>query len=190
MQPQSWQCDLRAAYSSVTEDLHSIVLIGFMGCGKSSVGRLLARELGWPRFDTDELVAAELGMPITAIFAKLGEKSFREAESSALEKMEGAQPAVIVTGGGIVLRSENVRRLRELGKVFWLTADLDVLQQRLSRRKNRPLLQTPDPAATIGTLLARRETFYKEAADFTIDTSGLDQQQVAQAIRDELRIAR
>lgn len=161
-----------------------------MGSGKSSVGRLLAQELGCPRFDIDELIAAKLGMPITAIFAKLGEEGFREAESSALEKIEGTQPAVIVTGGGIVLRRENVRRLRELGRVFWLKADLDVLQQRLSRRKNRPLLHTPDPAATIGTLLAQRQKFYKEAAEFTVDTSGLDLQQVARAIRDELRIAR
>ncbi len=160
-----------------------------MGSGKSSVGRLLARESGWPRFDIDELIAAKSGMPIRAIFAKLGEEGFREAESSALEKIDGAQPSVIVTGGGIVLRPENVRRLRALGRVVWLTADLDVLRQRLSRRANRPLLQTRDPAATIGALLAHRHKFYEEAAEFTVDTSGLDLQQVAQAIRDELRIA-
>ncbi len=174
----------------MTTPRHSIVLIGFMGSGKSSVGRLLARELGWPRFDIDKLVAAKFGMPITVIFAKLGEESFREAESSALEKLDGAQNSVIVTGGGIVLRPENIRRLRELGRVCWLTADLDVLQKRLSRRKNRPLLQTPDPAKTIADLLVQRRDLYRKAADFTVDTSVLNHEQVAQAIRDELSIPR
>ena len=161
-----------------------------MGSGKSSVGRLLARDLGWPRFDTDELVAAKLRMTIAAIFAQLGEERFREAESDALEKIDGAQPAVIVTGGGIILRPRNSLRLRELGRVCWLTANLDVLQKRLSRRKNRPLLQTRDPAASIARLLEQRQKLYEEAADFKVDTSELNHQQVAQAIRNELRIAR
>lgn len=179
-----------AAYSGVTETQSSIVLIGFMGSGKSSVGRLLARELGWPRFDTDELVAQQLGMPIAAVFAKLGEDTFREAESSALETMDVAQPAVIVTGGGTVLRPGNILRLRELGRVCCLTAGLHVLQKRLFRRKNRPLLQGADPAKTIATLLAQRQKFYREAADFTIDTSELNHEQVARVICDELRVVR
>lgn len=168
----------------------SIVLIGFMGSGKSSVGQLLARDLGWPRVDTDEMVAAKLGMPIAAIFARLGEEGFREAEGAILDTMDGAQPAVIVTGGGTVLRSHNIQRLRELGKIVWLMADLDVLQQRLSRSRNRPLLQTGDPVATIGTLFATRHEFYKQAADFTIDTSGLSLEEVTKAIRNELSVER
>lgn len=159
-----------------------------MGSGKSSVGRLLAPELGWPRFDTDELVRAELGMPIPAIFAQLGEEHFRTAESAVLARIDPAELAVIVTGGGVVLRAENVRRLRELGTVVWLTASLEVLQERLGRRKDRPLLQTLDPAATIAALHGQRQKLYEEAADFTIDTSGIDHRQVARAIRDELRI--
>ncbi|MEO6871147.1 MAG: shikimate kinase, partial [Chthoniobacterales bacterium] len=181
-------CD---APSFVTPALRSIVLIGFMGSGKSSVGRLLARELGWPRFDTDQLVVGELGLRIPEIFVQLGEARFREGETQALANLGTATaPAVIVTGGGIVLRPENVRRLHELGSLVWLQAEPAVLHKRLARRADRPLLQTPDPAATIAQLLAERQRFYAEAADFAIDTSRLDHGQVAKAIRDELQIGR
>lgn len=153
-----------------------------MGSGKSSVGRLLARKLSWPRFDTDEMVVAELGLAIPAIFAQLGEARFRDEETAALANLEVGPAAVIVTGGGIVLRPENVRRLQALGTVVWLTAELAVLQERLTRRKDRPLLQTPDPAATIARLLSEREHLYAAASDFAIDTSTLDHEQSAQAI--------
>lgn len=178
------------AYSKVFKEQRSIVLIGFMGSGKSSVGRLLARRLGWPRFDVDELVAAELGRPVPAIFAKWGEARFREAESEVLQKLDPAITAVIGTGGGIVLRPENIVRLRELGTVVWLTAALEIFQERLSRGRNRPLLQTPDPAATIAQLLAQRQEFYEEAADLCIDTTGLDHEAVAQAICDGIHVSR
>ena len=158
-----------------------------MGSGKSSVGRLLARELAWPRFDTDEMIVAELGMPIPAIFAQLGEARFRDEETSALARLEVGRAAVIVTGGGIILRPENVCRLQALGTVVWLTATLAVLQERLARRKNRPLLQTPDPAASIAELLTKRQGLYAAASEITIDTSALDHQQVADAIFAALR---
>ena len=161
-----------------------------MGSGKSSVGRLLAREEDLPMFDTDEMVAAELGMPIPDIFAQLGEERFREMESEVLQKLDGAKVAIIVTGGGIVLRSENVRRLRELGTVVWLRTNLETLRERLSRRQNRPLLQTQNRAETIATLLKERTKFYEEAADFAVDTSGLSHAEVAQAIRNGLQISR
>ena len=159
-----------------------------MGSGKSSVGRLLARKLRWPRFDTDQLVATALGLRITEIFAQLGEARFRDSETAALARLGPTVPAVIVAGGGIVLRPENVRRLHELGTVVWLKADLEVLQERLARRTDRPLLRTPDPKATIALLLAERRSLYAETADFTVDTSQLDHEQVAAAIRDELHI--
>lgn len=153
-----------------------------MGSGKSSVGRRLAQRLGWPRFDTDEMVVEEVGMTIPEIFARTGESRFRDAESAALEKLDPAQRAVVVTGGGIVLRPANISRLHELGTVVWLTAEFEVLRERSSRRKNRPLLQTPDPAATIAKLLAERQKFYEDAADLTVETSRLDHAQVAEEI--------
>jgi shikimate kinase len=174
----------------VSERQRSIVLIGFMGSGKSSVGRLLARQQNLSVFDTDEMVAAECGMAIPAIFRQLGEERFRQGESDVLRKLNPSKAAIIVTGGGIVLRAENVRRLRELGTVVWLKADLEVLRERLSRRKDRPLLATQNPAETIATLLEERTKFYEEAADFAVDTSHLSQEEVAQAIRDELQVTR
>ncbi len=161
-----------------------------MGSGKSSVGRLLARQSGWPRLEIDEMVEKDLGMSINQIFAQLGEGEFRQAETDVLQKLGSGEPVIIVTGGGIVLRPENIERLRELGTVVWLKADLETLRGRLARRKNRPLLQTENPAATIATLLEERKNIYEEAADFVVDTSGLDLQEVAQANRDGLHIIR
>ena len=168
----------------------SIVLIGFMGTGKSSVGRQLARATGWPRFDTDQMIATALGMPITKIFSRLGEDRFREEERAILEQLDAAQPSIIVTGGGVVLQAENIERLRELGTIVCLTADLPTLLERLARRSHRPLLQTEDRLATIRTLLLEREPLYREAANFTIDTSALSHDQVAQLIEDSLALAR
>src|SRR3954454_2249825 len=94
---------------------HGIVLIGFMGAGKSSVGRTLARMSGRPRFDTDEMIAARFGLTISDIFEQRGEEGFRDAESEALEELSIETDSIIVTGGGIVLRQRNTARLRELG---------------------------------------------------------------------------
>ena len=167
----------------------SIVLIGFMGTGKSAVGRLLASQEGWPRFDTDEMIATALKLPISEIFTRLGEEQFREEETAVLLKLEVVQPSIIVTGGGAVMRPGNVARLRELGSVVCLTADQPTLLERLARRSNRPLLQTENPAETMRTLLREREPFYRKAADFTIDTSWLNHDQVAQSIRDVLALS-
>src|SRR3954462_499542 len=101
----------------------AIVLIGFMGARKSSVGRTLARITGRRRFDTDEMIATRFGLTITQIFEKRGEERFRDAESEALEELSGEADAIIVTGGGIVVRQTNTARLRELGSVIFLTAD-------------------------------------------------------------------
>jgi shikimate kinase len=178
--------DILQYNSGVSSANRSIVLIGFMGTGKSAVGRLLASQEGWPRFDTDEMIATALKMPISKIFARLGEEQFREEETALLEKLEVVQPSIIVTGGGAVMRTKNVTRLRELGRVVCLTADPATLLERLGRRSDRPLLQTENPAETMQSLLREREPFYHEAADFTVDTSALSHKQVAQSIRDAL----
>jgi shikimate kinase len=161
---------------------HAIVLIGFMGAGKSSVGRTLARTTGRPRFDTDEMIAARFGLTISEIFEKRGEESFRDAESDALEELSIETDAIIVTGGGIVLRETNTARLRELGAVVYLSADEETLFRRISRRPTRPLLQTADPRATMKELLAGRLPLYRAAADVEVDTSGLTHDEVARRI--------
>ncbi|CAN5425235.1 shikimate kinase [soil metagenome] len=171
------------------EAKRSIVLIGFMGTGKSSIGRLLAAERGWARFDTDEMVATALGLPISEIFAQLGEARFREEESTVLQSLAPEPPSIIVTGGGAVLRPANVARMRALGTVVCLAADEATLLRRLARRSNRPLLQNRNLTEAVPALLREREPHYLEAADFTIETSSLTYEQVAQSIRDHLALA-
>ena len=164
----------------------SIVLIGFMGTGKSSVGRRLEQAIGCRRFDTDQMITKALGMPIEQIFSELGEARFRDEESAVLQRLAGETRAIIVTGGGVVLRPENVARLRALGTVVCLTADLPTLLARLARRSDRPLLRTENRAETVRTLLSEREPIYREAAELTIDTTSLSHDEVAQSIQDSL----
>lgn len=161
---------------------HSIVLIGFMGAGKSSTGRALARITGLPCFDTDEIVATQFGLPVAEIFSAFGEEKFRDTETEALRQFSRQTPAIIVTGGGIVLRPENVSLLRELGKVVSLEADEETLFRRISRRAHRPLLQTQDPRRTLAELLLVRKPLYRAAADVRLDTSRLTHDEVADAI--------
>lgn len=159
----------------------AIVLIGFMGTGKSSVGRTLAARLQLPRYDTDELVSKRLGMSVADVFANLGETKFREAETQVLHELRTDAEAVIVTGGGVVLKPENVEHLRRLGVLVNLTCDESALFERLSRRI-RPLLQTENPRATMCELMRVREPLYRAAADFHIDTSELTHEQVADEV--------
>ena len=160
----------------------SIVLIGFMGAGKSSTGKALAQKTGLPRFDTDEIVSTRFGLSVTEIFARFGEEKFRDAETEALGQLSEAASAIIVTGGGIVLRPENVKLLRELGKVVSLEADAETLFSRISRRTTRPLLKTENPRETLVELLRIREPLYRGAADVRLDTSRLTHDEVADAI--------
>lgn len=160
----------------------SIVLIGFMGAGKSSIGKALARKTGLPHFDTDEIVSTRFGLSVTEIFVRFGEEEFRAAETEALGQLSEASPAIIVTGGGIVLRPENVKMLRKLGRVVSLEADEETLFRRISRRATRPLLQTKNPRATLVELFRVRDPLYRAAADVRLDTSRLTPDEVAEAI--------
>ena len=160
----------------------SIVLIGFMGAGKSSVGRALARMTGLPRFDTDELVAKRVGLSIPEIFAAHGEQAFRDAESAALRDLGDKDPAIVVTGGGAILPAGNREVLRKLGPVIFLAADDETLFERISRRPTRPLLQTENPRATAAQLLRERLPLYREIADAEVDTTALTHDEVARKI--------
>lgn len=161
---------------------NALVLIGFMGAGKSSAGRAVAQKLRLPRFDTDEMVATKLGLSIPDIFREFGEAHFRDAETDALRELNGTSEAVIVTGGGIVLREENVHELQRLGTIVHLHAREQVIFERVSRRSTRPLLQTENPRAAVAHLLSTRAPLYRAAADAEIDTSDLTQQEVAEAV--------
>jgi shikimate kinase len=150
-----------------------------MGAGKSSVGRCLQRQLQLPRFDTDELLAAKFGKPVGEVLRDLGEQQFRDAETAVLRELRIDEIAIVVTGGGIVLRDENVALLRALGTTVWLTADEETLYRRVSKRATRPLLQTADPRSTISEMLRTREPLYAAAADVVIDTSNRSHEEVA-----------
>ena len=159
----------------------SIVLIGMMGAGKSSIGRWLQRRTGLDLLDTDEIAAAKLGLSIPEIFAKHGEEKFREVETAALRDLP-SKPAIIVTGGGIVLRKANIDLLKQLGTIVWLDAEESILFERATRRGNRPLLQTENPRAAFSQLLEARKPLYAKIAEVRIDTSRLGHDEVAGAI--------
>ena len=160
----------------------SIVLIGMMGAGKSSVGRCLQRRTGLARFDTDEIVSSKFGLSIPEIFSTHGERRFREVEAQALVELAAGEATIIVTGGGIVLRQENVDLLKQLGTIVWLDADEETLFERASRRSNRPLLQTEDPRTTFSEMVRARAPLYAKVADIRIDTSALTHDEVADVI--------
>ena len=161
-------CDYRA---DVNAGDNAIALIGFMGAGKSAVGREFSRRTGWPRHDTDEMIREQFGISIPDIFARHGEQAFRAAETALLKTLERGLAGIVVTGGGIILREENVRLLRGMGRIIWLDADEAILWQRASRHSTRPLLQTPDPRARFAELLRARLPLYHTAADHRINTS-------------------
>jgi len=162
----------------------NLVLIGFMGSGKSSIGRLLAMKLGFQLVDTDALVVEAAGMQITEIFEWKGEEGFREYESKALTYLADRNPKrmVIATGGGIVTRPSNLPMLHQLGFVVQLTASEEVIFDRVSRNRARPLLHTPDPRETVAQLLAVRAPLYAAAADFTLDSTTKSHLQAADDI--------
>jgi shikimate kinase len=167
----------------------NIVLVGFMGSGKSAIGRSIAKRLGFRFVDTDQLIVQQAGRPIARIFEDSGEESFRDLESQALESLRDLKRCVIATGGGAVLREENRRLLRELGFVACLTASEDVIFARVSRTNKRPLLRTPDPRQTLHDLLTARLPMYEAAAHFTLDTSDLSQADATETVMEEARRA-
>jgi len=169
-------------YSSVSGRRKSIALIGMMGVGKSSVGACLHRRTDLALLDIDEVVASRFQMSIPEIFAEHGEEKFREAETEVLRRMHIEAQTVIVTGGGIVLRKENVQFLKTKTLVVWLDGDEETLFARASRKKNRPLLQTKNPRKSFSEILSARRPLYAKIADIRVNTSVLTDEEVALAI--------
>jgi shikimate kinase len=165
----------------------SIVLIGMMGAGKSTVGECLQRRTGFPRLDTDEIVMSKFRMPISKIFSAHGEDKFRNAETQALQALASDEPVVVVTGGGIILREENSNLLKRLGAVVWLEADEDTLFKRASQTSNRPLLRRKNPKKAFAQMLQTRRPLYARIADIRVDTSVLTDEEVAIAILSKLK---
>jgi shikimate kinase len=146
----------------------SVVLVGMMGVGKSTIGRRLAARLHLPFQDADtEIELAHAGMTIPEIFAAHGEPYFRDGEVRVIARLLDNGSGVLATGGGAFLREETRKRIRDKAVSVWLKADADTILKRVKRRADRPLLQTADPAATIGRLIDERHPVY-ELADVTI----------------------
>lgn len=156
---------------------HPIILIGLMGCGKTTVGKALSKRTGMPLLDTDSIIEEQTGKSIPDIFRLHGESHFRALETALLRYLleQSITPAPIIsTGGGIVVRPENREILRKLGFTVWLNVSVSALLNRTANSVNRPLLQTPDRKATLSRLLAERRDFYRDAAHCRLDTSRMD----------------
>jgi shikimate kinase/nucleoside-diphosphate-sugar epimerase len=178
-----------AASSDPLPRAPNIVLVGLMGSGKSSVGRLVARKLGWELIDTDAVIVREAdGRPIPEIFATEGEMGFRARESAVLRSLLGRRNVVIATGGGIVTQPVNAPILRHLGYVVWLQADPALLARRTAQSNDRPLLQDVDPARKLADLLAVRAPLYRAVADLNIQTGELRMEETAYGVIESARV--
>jgi len=156
-----------------------VVLVGMMGAGKSTVGRRLAARLRLPFLDADSEIETAAGMTIPEIFELHGEPHFRDGEARVIARLLESGPAVLATGGGSFMREETRQRIGNKAVSIWLKADADIIMRRVKRRADRPLLQTADPAATIGRLMTEREPVY-EHADITIASRDVPHEKIVE----------
>ena len=162
--------------------IQNLALVGFMGCGKSTVGRAVAGELGFEFVDTDALVEAEAGLAVSEIFANAGEVAFRKLEREAIANLETRRGLVIATGGGAVTIPENLDSLKRHALVVCLWAGAEALHERTRHQTHRPLLQQENPLEIIRTLLAERAPHYKQA-DVIINTEHRPQRVVVAQVK-------
>ncbi len=161
--------------------MRNIVLCGFMGCGKTTVGIRLAEKRGMTFVDMDAYIEAKAGCSVSEIFARDGEAAFREMENAACLELGAMDDLVISTGGGTVLREDNVQALKKNGMIVWLQVSSMCVVARLKKDTSRPLLQRQDKEGFVKTLMAQREPLYERAADLRIDGE-VDPDEVADAI--------
>jgi shikimate kinase len=163
----------------------SVVLVGMMGAGKSSVGRRMALRLGIPFVDADTEIEKAAGMTISDIFAVRGEAEFRAGEARVILRLLEGGPQVMATGGGAFLNPDTRAAIAAKGVSVWLRAEFDVLMKRIRRRHDRPLLKTSDPAATVRKLLQEREPVYA-LADLTVQSREVTHDKIVDEIMSAL----
>jgi shikimate kinase len=166
--------------------MKNIVLTGFMGTGKTAVGKKLSRLLNMELIDVDTEIEKYQVMTINEIFKKFGEPRFREIETEMIKKLSGKKNIIISTGGGAVLKQENMDALRKRGVIVCLMAIPETILKRTGHSSNRPLLKVEDPSARIKELLDFRKPFY-EKADIMIDTEGKTPLQIAEEIIEKIK---
>jgi shikimate kinase len=173
---------------SNARQIRNLALIGFMGTGKSSVGRLVADLLRFTFLDTDELIVASAGKSITEIFAQQGEAAFRKLECKIVEELAGRTQTVISTGGGIPVNPANLASLKSHALIVCLWASPEKIWENVRNQNHRPLLQDTNPQAKIRALLAAREPFYRQA-DVLLNTELRSVREVAQQVIHHFRSA-
>ncbi|HEX7570489.1 MAG TPA: shikimate kinase [Verrucomicrobiae bacterium] len=166
----------------------NVALIGFMGAGKTSVGRLVAENLGFEFLDTDELIQSRAGRTIADIFAKEGEPAFRALEKQVVQELSARKKTVISTGGGLPTDPENLAALKSYALVVCLWASPEKIWERVRHQSHRPLLHDADPQKKIRELLTAREPFYKQA-DVLINTDLRSVREAAQQITLQFKLA-
>ncbi|WP_347239573.1 shikimate kinase [Microcoleus sp. FACHB-68] len=164
----------------------NLYLVGMMGAGKTTVGRILAKQLGYRFVDTDELVEQVAGQSIAEMFETEGEEAFRQTETKVLGEVAAYKKLVISTGGGIVLRQQNWSYLH-YGIVVWLDVPVEQLYERLRQDTTRPLLRDPDPLAKLHSLYESRQRLYAQADVHIITGAGETPQQLAPRVLEEIR---
>ena len=167
--------------------MRTLILVGYRGTGKTSLGKRLARISGLPFVDTDALVVQRAGSTIPEIFDAEGEAGFRKLESEALTAALDEGPAIVATGGGIVLHPDNRNKIADSGFTVWLQAEPEELYRRIHKDANRPALTGLDPLAEICSLLELRNPLYKEVADMIVDTTSQPFEAAAEAIAERWR---
>lgn len=165
----------------------NLILIGFMGAGKSSIGRELAELCRRPLEDTDKLIEKQKGMAISRIFAEAGEETFRQMETDLLRKLKKQEPGVILScGGGLPLREENRDLLKAAGMVIYLRTSPETVLKRLAHDTTRPLLQGDNVDEKVHRMMKERESCYLDACHETVDTDGKTIGEIAQEIQELL----
>ncbi|MEN8694648.1 MAG: shikimate kinase [Akkermansiaceae bacterium] len=161
---------------------NNILLVGFMGTGKSTIGRKLSKCLNYQLVDTDQMIVDRAGKPIPKIFEEDGEPAFRESETQVLQDLLNCQGHIISTGGGIIGSQKNRELIQKLGYVIWLYASFEEILERTARNANRPLLNNDDPEGTIQRLLEERNPLYQEVSHLKISTEQLCFEEICMGI--------
>lgn len=167
---------------------NNIILIGFMGCGKTSIGKRLSYVLQWTMLDTDKWIEQKQKMSVSDIFHQFGEPAFRQMETRCLEELiQTTDKQIISVGGGLPMRSENHSLLRELGTVIYLKVTPKAVYERLKDDTTRPLLQVDNPAEEISRLMEKRAPIYEACADVVVEVSDKSFDEILQSIMEKIK---